>query len=166
MSDVGHHSVIHPLFSEIVPQDDGLVVFSVFRAEEKRDLAFFCGGAEGGKGLFPVPQLGAISLPELVPLFGIMSEPFPKLGARRDVLQPDVDPGLFFCKAARPEPVDEDPRAVAPLRGFVNALERYHILMISRHEERGTDEDQNDRSDLDPDGLSRNILFEDVGKPK
>ena len=43
-----------------------------------------------------IPELGLIAALEPLPLFRVMSEPFPKLGAWRDFLKPQIDPSFFF----------------------------------------------------------------------
>src|SRR5690606_4080839 len=68
-------------------------------------------------------ELGMVALTELVPAFRRMPEPLSELGARRELLQPFVDHGVFLAHAARPKPIDEDSPAVRLRRRVVHALD-------------------------------------------
>jgi hypothetical protein len=98
-----------------------VVVLDVVRAEEKRHFArrykirqvIDCGmiGAE----------LLEASLLKLTPAARVKAKPGPEAGARGNVL-PHVEAGMFLREPARPDPVDEHPRAVRGLGRLVDAL--------------------------------------------
>lgn len=64
-------------------------------------------------------ELLEVSLVKLTPAVRIMAEPGPETGARSDVLQPHVDAGVLLREPARPDAVDEYPRAVRGLGRIV-----------------------------------------------
>src|SRR6185295_10595900 len=70
-------------------------------------------------------ELRAVAATKLVPAVRVMAEPGAQLGARRDLLEPFVEPGLRLADAARPQPVDEDPCAVRSFGRLVGALQPY-----------------------------------------
>ena len=108
---------------EIVRERHGIVALGVVRAEEQRDFArrykirqvLDCGviGAE----------LLEVSLVKLAPAVRFMAKPGPEAGARGDVLQPHVDAGMLLREPARPDSVDEHPRAVRGFGRLVDALD-------------------------------------------
>jgi hypothetical protein len=55
-----------------------------------------------------VIQFLSISAMKLIPADCIMSEPTPKLGARRNFLYPAINGCVGLLHPARPEPVDEN----------------------------------------------------------
>src|SRR5690606_18112550 len=68
-------------------------------------------------------ELRMVALAELVPAFGRVPEPLAQLRARRELLQPFVERGVFLAQAARPQAVDEDSPAVRLRRRIVHALD-------------------------------------------
>jgi hypothetical protein len=71
----------------------------------------------------PTGELGTVAAPELAPTFRVVSEPFAKLGARRDLLEPLVEPGFRLADPARPKAVNQDAVAILGLRRVVGSLE-------------------------------------------
>src|SRR5581483_1658549 len=53
-----------------------------------------------------VPKLADVAATELGETVRLVSEPFPELGARRQLLLPLVELRLLLRDAARPEPID------------------------------------------------------------
>ncbi|BCB19327.1 hypothetical protein OCUBac02_22210 [Bosea sp. ANAM02] len=78
-----------------------------------------CQSSEGGL-CRRAAELGRIGGAELVPAVGVAVELVAKRIARREILEPEIDPVLG--DAARPEPVDEGARAVAGCRRIVDAF--------------------------------------------
>jgi len=68
-------------------------------------------------------ELGAVAAAELVPAVRIMAEPSAELGARRDVLDPFVEPGFRLADPARPQAVDEDSCAVTFFGRLISTFE-------------------------------------------
>src|SRR5262249_2453411 len=68
-------------------------------------------------------QLLEVSLVKLAPPVRVMAKPSPEAGARGDVLQPHVDAGVLLREPARPDAVDEYPRAVRGLGRLVHAFD-------------------------------------------
>src|SRR5262245_49933029 len=67
-------------------------------------------------------KLLEVSPVKFTPAVRVMAKPGPEAGARSDVLQPHVDAGAFLRESARPDAVDEHPRAVRGLGRLVDAL--------------------------------------------
>ena len=105
------------------PQCNGVVMNLVAGRIYERDYTFsrkFSKFVE----LFRVRiDLSAIPITEFLPAVGIMSEPLPQLGAGSNVFGPMIDSGVYFCHAAWPEAVDQNPRAVTFGASFVGAFE-------------------------------------------
>jgi hypothetical protein len=80
-----------------VTQDHGAVVKGVVGAVEQRHGAAFTGLKDGPPGIDVRSQLGPISPLEAWPALNAMTEPFPKLRARGDLFQPEIDLRLFLC---------------------------------------------------------------------
>ena len=70
-----------------------------------------------------VAQLGVVASGELAEARGVVSEPLPQRGGRRELLLPAVEPQRFLLDASRPQPVDEDAVAVAVRRLLVCTLD-------------------------------------------
>ena len=67
-------------------------------------------------------ELLEVSLLKLTPAVRVMAKPGPEAGARGYVLQPHVDAGMLLREPARPDAVDEHPRAIRGLGRLVDAL--------------------------------------------
>lgn len=106
-------------------QNHSIIVLLVFRPVDKRGRAFGDGLFQEGKLGGVVFELGLIAGLELAPLGWVVGKPLAQLAAGSDFLEPEVDASLLFGKAARPEPVDEDARAIGLGGLFVDALEFY-----------------------------------------
>lgn len=93
-------------------------------AVDERDLPQGCAAHEIGQGLRrrAVAQLAAVAHGEFAKARGVVSEPLSQLGAGRDVLEPGIEPQVGLAHAARPEPLDQHPFAVAGGGGLVRAL--------------------------------------------
>ena len=55
-------------------------------------------------------------------------EPLAQLVRRRQFAQPGINSCLSFGKSSRPEPVDQNARAVARRRLLVNTFDPNHVL--------------------------------------
>src|SRR5258708_6149502 len=80
-----------------------------------------------------VIQFLSISATKLAPADCIMSEPTPKLGARRNFLQPAIDCRVWLLLPARPEPVDENANAIIGSWGLVGSLQPDVLLCDPAH---------------------------------
>src|SRR6266436_6567286 len=80
-----------------------------------------------------VIQFLSISATKLAPADCIMSEPTPKIGARRNFLQPAIDGRVGLLHPARPEPVDENANAIIGSRGLVGSLQPDVLLCDPAH---------------------------------
>ena len=100
-------------------QRDGIVVVLVAGGIEQGDRALAQPVSQlarrrlGRRAL----QLRLIGDDELLPVRRPGMEAPAQRVARRDVLEPEIDPRLVAGDAARPQPVDEDPRPVLRRRG-------------------------------------------------
>ena len=72
------------------------------------------------------PQLPAIAVDEPFPPARVVAEPAAEVAARRQLPRPNVERERLLLDTARPEPVDQDPVAVAPRRRLVGALDLDH----------------------------------------
>ena len=63
-----------------------------------------------------------VAAAELVPTFRLMAEPFAQFGARCDLPDPLVEPGIRLADSARPQAIDEDSCAVRSFGRSVRAL--------------------------------------------
>ena len=68
-------------------------------------------------------ELGLITLAKASPLLRIMRKPFPKLRARGDLFQPEIDLRLFLSQTSWPKPVHQDAGAIVLVRRFIHSLE-------------------------------------------
>ena len=57
------------------------------------------------------------------PLIRIVMEPFPQLGTRRDIFQPQIDSRVFLLQTSRPESIHENTNAVALVRLQIDPLD-------------------------------------------
>lgn len=107
-----------------VLEGDRIVVVDVGRSEQQ------CHGSAVGEARqhidirLPGRQLSAVSPLKFVPPHRVVMKPPPQLRARRDLLQPYVDPGLLLPKSARPEAIDQNPYTILRLRRRIGALDR------------------------------------------
>src|SRR5680860_1096856 len=72
-------------------------------------------------------DLFLVTLLELFEPFGPVAVPLAQLLARRQVLGPPVDGGSLLGHAARPEPVDENARAIVRCGVFIGSLDLQHV---------------------------------------
>src|SRR6516164_7976768 len=68
-------------------------------------------------------QFREVAPTKLRPALGPVSEPTPQLGARRNVPEPAVNRRVGLLDAARPQPIDQDARAVAEIGPLVSRLQ-------------------------------------------
>ena len=87
-----------------------------------------CAAYELGQGLRRgmFAQFAPIARGKLVPARRVVSEPAAQFGAGRDVLEPGIELEIRLAHAARPEPLDQHPIAIAGTSGIVRALEQDH----------------------------------------
>ena len=107
-----------------VPQHDGIVVNLVPGRIDEGDRTLAGAAAEILQYLRMPGEFRAVAAAELVPAVRVMAEPGAELGARRDLLDPFVEPGFGLADAAWPQAVDEDSRAVAFFGRFIGPFER------------------------------------------
>lgn len=122
-----------PLELPQVPrQHHGLVVFLVLCGVHEGD------GVVGGderpqllrRGV--VIQLGAVLRSEFREPLGIVPEPLAQIVARPDLPQPQVHGSVRLGDASRPQPIDENPVAVAGIRSLVHALDAHiHASIVA-----------------------------------
>ena len=98
---------------EVLFERDRIVVFGVLGAEDQSDRASPGSLEELLERIRTLFELAAVTLLELVPLRGIVPEPLSEAGARRQILEPGVDPEIVLGNAPRPDPVDQHPVAIA-----------------------------------------------------
>jgi hypothetical protein len=117
-------------------QDDRVVVLFVTRAINERNRPAPRQCSQMLELIGAGAKLGAIALPKLLPATWVVSKPFPKLGARSELLYPLVDAGLRLFEAARPQPIDEDASPVIgrgmlirPLQSYVRRWNSCHGLV-------------------------------------
>src|SRR5262249_50080332 len=68
----------------------------------------------------------SIAAPELLVPLGPVAEPFSKLGARRNLLEPAVHGERFLPHSSRPQTLDQESLAVCRLGRLVCALDPDH----------------------------------------
>src|SRR5690349_778127 len=101
-------------------KDDRLVVLFVTRAIKQRGALAADQRPQRLEWPRSFRELGAIAAAKLRPARGIMAEPPAKRGARRDILQPMIDLGLFFTKPPRPDAIDQHPHAILVRRWVID----------------------------------------------
>lgn len=109
-------------------QDDGIVVGLVMSRVDERDRAVSYQVAEPVELIAMRVDFRRISPTEFVPAGGIVSEPFPKLGAWREFFHPAVDAGIDLLDPARPKPVNQHPRAIVGSWALIGALQFYALV--------------------------------------
>jgi hypothetical protein len=70
--------------------------------EHERDRAMLSERAQPTQQITMFPDLRVVTAPEFLPAVGIMAEPFPQCGTRRDVFHPFIDRSIGFSNATRP----------------------------------------------------------------
>src|SRR2546430_16178177 len=68
-------------------------------------------------------QLGAIAPGELEPARGVVVEPLAQRGAWSELGQPGIESRALPADAARPEPIDQRPKAVRGIRLVIDTLD-------------------------------------------
>ena len=106
-----------------MPQDHRIVVFLVTRTEDQRDPPLPGEPKQLVELLGMMLELGRVAPSELVPETDIVSEPSSQFCAGRDITEPMIDGRLLLCDTPRPQPIDEDARAVGRRRRLVRPLE-------------------------------------------
>src|SRR5690606_2444205 len=96
---------------------------AVAGGEEQGDGALAGAPAQLGDPLLVPAELLDVGEAELLEALRQVGEPGAQLGAGGEVFRPVVDRRLLARDPPRPEPVDEDPEAVAGLGPVVDALE-------------------------------------------
>jgi len=104
-----------------------VVLLRILRSKEEGDGPLFRLSAELFQYCAVGLQLLPVAFPEFLPPGGIMAEPGPELIARRDLLQPFVDPGPVPGNTPGPEPIHQDPPAVASRRRVIDPLDHEHV---------------------------------------
>src|SRR4051794_12859889 len=108
---------------QLLLERDRVVVLGVLGAEDQGDVASFGPPDQLLERARTLLEFPGVTLPELVPFLRVVPEPFPEAGARRQILEPYVDPEVVLGDAPRPDAVDQNATAVA-LRGrFVGAFQ-------------------------------------------
>src|SRR5215211_1358787 len=106
-------------------QSPGVVVFCVLGAEEERDVLLpspLCDVAYVSH-LARLFQFGAVALFELLPAFGVVAEPLPKIVARREILSPIRELGFILRDSPGPDAVHEDTPTVILVRLLIHPLD-------------------------------------------
>src|SRR5258705_11696387 len=80
-----------------------------------------------------MPELRLITSPEPFPFADIMPKPFPKLRARSDFFQPQINACFCLGQTARPESIHKDARTVKLVRRFIHSLDLdIHVTVLTR----------------------------------
>ena len=111
---------------QIFLQGDGVVVRFVMRAVDERDRAPSRCRYDGSPGLGLGVEFPEVPAAKFRPFLRVVAEPLSKLGARADVLAPLVEVQRRFRNAARPQPLDEEARAIGGRDGIVGAFQFQH----------------------------------------
>ena len=106
-----------------LPENDGIVVRLVVRRIDECDRTFKRQVAQPIKFLAMLLDLLGIPPAEFRPSGGIVSEPFSQLGAWRQFLRPIINCRIGLLHSARPQPINQDPRAVAVRRILLGTLQ-------------------------------------------
>lgn len=104
-------------------EGDGVVVEGIAGGEEKSHGALRPLAIKQCDRLGLLLQLLAVASAELGPLGRVMGEPRPERGARRNVLEPQVDGGGRLRDAARPQAIDQHAKSILGARRFVDAFD-------------------------------------------
>src|SRR5262249_43367026 len=111
---------------EVSLQDEGTVVLFIARGVNEGNCVFLCLLLERSNRILFLSQFVPVTGLKLRPFRWIVAEPLSQLRARGDVLQPQVHGGAFLGQAARPEPLDQNPRPVVRRGLVVGAFELDH----------------------------------------
>ena len=119
----GFVSLLHSApTSQVGVERDCIVVLGIARREKERHPAPPDGASKRRDCAIFRIELTRISASELGPPGRVVIEPTAQGGARREILQPEVDPRVRFGDAARPQAVYQDPQAIIVRRLLVGAL--------------------------------------------
>lgn len=117
-----------PMCQQELPENDGIVVRLVPRRIDKCDRPFKRQVEQSIKLLATLIDLRGISPAELLPTGWIVTEPFPQLCARCELLHLPVDCRLGFGQPPRPQSINQDTFAVTVGLAFICALQSDIIL--------------------------------------
>ena len=106
-----------------VLEDESIVVSLVPGRIDEGDRTLAGAAAQILQRILVMGQLRAVAAAKLVPAVGVMTEPSAELGARRNLLDPFVEPGFRLADSARPQAVDQYSCAVGFLSRFVGPLQ-------------------------------------------
>src|SRR5919107_176139 len=113
-----HRSLLASFAENDVLQDECIVVGLVPGLVDEGDRTLAGAAAEILQHLWLMGELRPVAAAKLVPALGVMPEPRAEPGARRDLLEPFVEPGFRLADSARPQAVDQNSCA----RGFVRRV--------------------------------------------
>src|SRR4030095_11540001 len=108
---------------QVFSEGGGVVVEGVAGGKEQGHGAFSLPTVEQRDGVALMLQFRPVAPAEPPPLRRIVREPLPQLGARRDVLEPQVDGGGRLLDAARPHAIDQHAKSVLCCCRFVDAFD-------------------------------------------
>src|ERR1700744_563713 len=98
---------------------ESFIVFFVFGGEEQRNGAALRFERKGAQRRGSLLQLLFIAPAEFGPAGRIVSKPFTKLGAGRDVFEPEIYGSFFLAQTARPKPIDQNAFSIGFVGGQV-----------------------------------------------
>jgi hypothetical protein len=104
-------------------QYDRIIVLLVMGTVDKGNRLRAGESADAVQFLRVLPKLGPVAALELRPSRRIVTEPLPQLRAWGDVPHPIIECRLRFAHAARPKPIDKDPKAIVASRRLVGAFQ-------------------------------------------
>lgn len=113
-------------------QDKRVVVQMVFRRVKQGHALVQRAIADRVDQQRLVREFRPVALSKSGPAIRFVPEPFPKFCAGREIRLPVAQRGTPFADTSRPQAVDENPEAVRPRGGGVNALE----AQVTRCDER------------------------------
>ena len=118
--------------AQIFRECDGVVVFGVMGAVEQRHRPARQQVRELPDRVRIFAQFLDVAFAKIIPAFRVVAEPLAQRRARRDFLEPQIDGGALLGKPARPDAIDENPRAVVPRRRLVDAFRAGFVLSFRR----------------------------------
>src|SRR2546430_813055 len=106
-----------------VAQHQGVIAARIVRGVQQRHALLRGALPQRLQGGCLGAQLGAIAPGELEPARGVVVEPLAQRGAWSELGQPGIESRALPADAARPEPIDQRPKAVRGIRLVIDTLD-------------------------------------------
>src|SRR5580700_5233668 len=128
-------SIVQPLSLERLAfekafQDECAVVILVARRIDQSHAAFARLLLEEAQRAGLVLKLSSVAFLEPLPFREVMVEPFSQPGARCHVLEPEIELRPLLGHAARPKPLNQNPKTVRSRRLLIGALQPEHGKLL------------------------------------